>query len=82
MEIRTLGNKIAVTRIAAEKQTSSGIVLQRTDEPDTAIVTSIGPEVDEVQVGDKLLVNWNKAVKVGSDVYVLPITEVVWVYGE
>jgi co-chaperonin GroES (HSP10) len=79
MNIRTLGNKIAVTRVAAEKSTSSGIVLQRTDEPDRAKVESIGPEVDEVQIGDILLVNWNEAQKAG-DYYVLPVTAAIWVF--
>ena len=79
MEIRTLGNKIAIKRIAAEKATASGIVLQRTEEPDRAEVTSIGPEVDEVKVGDVLLVNWNEAQKAG-DLYVMPVTAAIWVF--
>ena len=82
MDIRTLGNKIAVTRIAASKETESGIILKRSDEPDRAKVEVIGPDVDEVQVGDILLVNWNEAVKVEGEYYVLPITGVIWVYGD
>ena len=77
--IRPLGNKVVVERIAAEKATSSGIVLQRTDEPDRAEVVSVGPEVDEVKVGDILLVNWNEAQKAG-DLYVMPVTAAIWVF--
>jgi co-chaperonin GroES (HSP10) len=79
MEIRTLGNKVAVERIAAEKATTSGIVLQRTDEPDRARVVSVGPEVESVKVGEVLLVNWNEAQKAG-DLYVLPETAAIWVF--
>jgi co-chaperonin GroES (HSP10) len=81
MNIRTLGNKIAVQRISAAKQTSSGIILKSTEEPDRAKVLSIGPEVDEVAIGDELLVNWNESVKVEGETYVLPITGVIWVFG-
>jgi co-chaperonin GroES (HSP10) len=82
MNITPLKSKIAVTRIAAEKQTSSGILLQRSDEPDRAKVEVIGPDVDEVAVGDVLLVNWNEASKVDQDSYVLPVSAVIWVFEE
>ena len=76
-----LRDNIIVERIAAEKQTASGIILKRTEEPDRAKVIAIGPKVDEVQIDDELLVNWNKAVKVEGENYVLPITEVIFIYG-
>jgi co-chaperonin GroES (HSP10) len=82
MNIKPLGNKIAITRVAAEKQTDSGIVLQRSDEPDVAIVEVIGPDVEDVQVGDKLLINWNKAVKAQDELYIVTEDEVIWVYEE
>jgi co-chaperonin GroES (HSP10) len=75
-----LRDNIIVNRIAAEKQTASGIILKRTDEPDRAKVVAIGPKVDEVQIDDELLVNWNKAVKVEGENYVVPITEVIFIY--
>ena len=77
-----LRDNIIVERIAAEKQTASGIILKRTEEPDRAKVIAIGPKVDEVQIDDELLVNWNKAVKVEDEQFILPVTEVVLVYGE
>lgn len=80
MIIRPLGNKIVVTRIVPEKTTSFGIILQSADGPDKAKVVAIGPEVEDVQVGDTLLVNWNKSVKAEDDNYVLPATEVIWIY--
>ena len=78
--IKPLGNKIVVSRIAAEKQTSSGIILRSSEEPDKAKVEAIGPDVTEVEVGDVALVNWNKASKAEDETYVLPITEVIWVF--
>jgi co-chaperonin GroES (HSP10) len=78
--MRPLKDNIIVTRIAAEKQTASGIILKHTEAPDRAKVVALGPKVDEVQIGDELLVNWNKAVKVDDEDYVIPITEVVFIY--
>jgi co-chaperonin GroES (HSP10) len=78
--MRPLKDNIIVTRIAAEKQTASGIILKYTEGPDRAKVVALGPKVDEVQIGDELLVNWNKAVKVADEDYVIPITEVVFIY--
>jgi co-chaperonin GroES (HSP10) len=74
-------DNIAVTRIVADKATSSGIILKSSEEPDRAEVIAIGPKVDEVNVGDTVLLNWNKATKVDlNETYVVPITEVVWIY--
>jgi co-chaperonin GroES (HSP10) len=73
-------DNIAVTRIVAEKATSSGIILKSSDEPDRAEVIALGPKVDEVEVGDIVLINWNKASKIQNETYVVPITEVVWIY--
>jgi co-chaperonin GroES (HSP10) len=78
--MKPLRDNIIVERIAAEKQTASGIILKRTEEPDRAKVIALGPKVDEVSIGDELLVNWNKAVKVENENYVIPITEVVFIY--
>ena len=75
-------DNIIVNRIKAERKTESGLILQsNAGEPDKAQVVAIGPKVDEVSVGDLLLVNWNKAVKFEDEQYILPITEVVLVYG-
>jgi co-chaperonin GroES (HSP10) len=75
-----LRDNILVERIAAEKATASGIILKSTGEPDRAVVLAIGSKVDEVQIGEELLVNWNKAVKVEGENYILPIGDVICVY--
>jgi chaperonin GroES len=81
MNIKPLGNRIVIERVEGSKQTESGIILKSSNEPDKAKVVSIGPKVDEVEVGDVILVNWNAAVKSG-DYYVITIDHVVFIYGE
>ena len=81
MNIKPLGNRIVVERIEASKTTESGIILRTSDEPDRAKVLATGPLVDEVQVDDIVLLNWNAATKSG-DHYVVPIDHVIFIYGE
>lgn len=80
MNIVPMKDKIAVERIAGEKSTASGIILRSTQEPDRAVVTAIGPDVTEVKVGDEVLLNWNMATKFDGEMYIVPITEVIFVY--
>ena len=81
MNIKPLANRIVVERIEASKTTESGIILRTSDEPDRAKVLAVGPSVDEVQVNDVVLLNWNAATKTG-DYYVVPIDHVIFIYGE
>jgi co-chaperonin GroES (HSP10) len=78
--MKPLRDNIIVTRIAAEKQTASGIILKHTEGPDRAKVISLGPKVDEVSVGDEVLLNWNRAVKIEGEDYIVPINEVIFIY--
>ena len=81
--MKPLRDNIIVKRVAHERKTESGLILQsNAGEPDKAEVISIGPKVDEVSIGDLLLINWNKAVKVQDEEYIIPITDVILVYGE
>ena len=75
-----LRNNIIVSRVAAEKQTSSGIILKTAEGPDRAKVIALGPKVDEVQIGDEVLLNWNQASKIDNETYVVPITEVIFIF--
>jgi co-chaperonin GroES (HSP10) len=74
-------DNIIVERIAGEKETASGIILKSSQGPDRAKVVALGPLVDEVAIDDELLLNWNKAVKVEDETYIVPITEVIFIYG-
>jgi co-chaperonin GroES (HSP10) len=55
-----LRDNIIVKRAAAEKQTASGIILKSSEGPDKGIVQALGPKVDGVEIGDEVLLNWNK----------------------
>ena len=85
MILKPLKDKIVVSRIAGEKQTEFGIILKSSEGPDKALVESIGPKVDEVAIGDEVLINWNGAVKVSGkeiekELYVVSIEHVILVY--
>jgi co-chaperonin GroES (HSP10) len=73
-------DNIIVIRIAGAKATSSGIILRSAEEPDRAEVIAIGDKVEEVNVGDSVMLNWNKATKIENETYVVPVTEVIWIY--
>lgn len=65
MTFKPLGKKVLVAENKRENQTASGIILeggQGLGESKTGTVMAIGPEVTQVQVGDKILLEWNKAV--------------------
>ena len=85
MDIRPLKDKVLISRIAGEKQTEFGIILKSSEGPDRALVEAIGPKVDEVSVGDEVLINWNGAVKVSGkeldkEYYVIAIEHVILIY--
>lgn len=85
MDIRPLKDKVLISRIAGEKQTEFGIILKSSEGPDKALVESIGPKVDEVSVGDEVLVNWNGAVKVSGkeldkEYYVIAVEHIILIY--
>lgn len=78
--MRPLHNKVLIERIAAEKVSAGGIVLQRTEAPDNAKILAIGPDVKEVAVGEVALVNWNAAIKTQGEQYVIPEDHIIFVY--
>jgi co-chaperonin GroES (HSP10) len=85
MDFKPMKDKVIVSRIAGEKQTEFGIILKTSEGPDRALVESIGPLVDEVSVGDEVLINWNGAVKISGkeldkEYYVVAIEHVVLIY--
>lgn len=85
MDFKPMKDKIIVSRIPGEKQTESGIILKKSEGPDKALIESIGPKVDEVSVGDEVLINWNGAVKISGkeldkEYYVVAIEHVVLIY--
>jgi co-chaperonin GroES (HSP10) len=79
--MRPLHNKVIVERIPGETKTASGIVLQRSDEPDRARILAVGPDANQVSVGEVVLLDWNKAIPSG-DKFVIVEDNIVFVYEE
>jgi co-chaperonin GroES (HSP10) len=74
---RPLGKNVLVERIAAKKETESGIILKSTQEPDKAFIKVIGPDVTEVSVGEIAIVNWNTATKVEDENYIISVDNII-----
>ena len=74
---RPTGRNVLIERIAASKETASGIILKSTEEPDRAKIIAIGTEVDEVSVDEIAVVNWNTATKVENELYIINIDNIV-----
>jgi len=77
---RPTGKNVLVERIAAAKQTESGIILKSTQDPDRAKIIAIGPEIDEITVDEVALVNWNAATKVEDELYIIPIDHIILIF--
>ena len=56
------------------------IILKSSEEPDKAKIEAVGKDVIDVSVGETVLVNWNKAIKIENESYIIPISEVIMVY--
>jgi len=84
MNIKPLHNKILIERLETIKETSSGIILKHSEEPDRAKVLAVGPDADEVQVGDTVQPDWGKAIKAESSekTFLIKIDDIAYIYGE
>ena len=80
MNLTPLRNNVIVEKLKKELTTSSGIILKSSDEADKAKVVAIGPEVNDVEVGNVLLINWNKATKLMDNLYQINVNEVIGVF--
>lgn len=78
MKFVPLNNNIIVKRKDPIKTTSSGIVLQSSLEPDRGIV--VATSTTDVEIGNELLLNWNKAYKIDNEHYRIHINEVIAVF--
>lgn len=75
-----LKQHIIVQRVEGVKETASGIILKTSEEPDKALVVAVAEDIDEVSIGDELLINWNKLAKLDDDHYRIHIDNVIAVY--
>jgi co-chaperonin GroES (HSP10) len=80
MNLTPLRNNVIVEKLEKELTTSSGIILKSTDEADKAKVIAVGSEVTDVAVGNTILINWNKAIKLMDNLYQVNVNEVVAIF--
>jgi co-chaperonin GroES (HSP10) len=80
MNITPLHKNIIIERQENDLTTQSGIILQSTDEADKAVVIAVGNEVEYVDEGEVVLVNWNKAVKIKGKLYKVVEEDIVGVF--
>jgi len=77
-------DKVAVTRVESKKETDSGIIVTRNiNDVDRAKVIAIGPDVVSFEVGNQLLIDWNKAIKSsynGEEIYLIKEEFIVAVF--
>lgn len=71
MQFKPLKDKVLVAENNSETKSEFGIILddaKSVRESKTGTVLAIGPDVTEVQIGDKILLDWSKAtvVKIGD----------------
>ena len=81
MNIKPLHDKVLIERLENVKETTSGIILKHSEEPDRARVLAVGPDVTEVQVGDVVQPDWGKAAAV-QEYFVVKIEDIAYIYGE
>ena len=73
-----LNSNVIVERVEPVTTTASGIVLQSSQEPDKAKVVATAS--DDVQIGELLMINWNKAVKIDKELYRIHVNDVIAVF--
>jgi chaperonin GroES len=73
--LNPLGDYIVAQAEEAESKTASGLYLPEAakEKPKTSVVVAVGPLVQQVKVGDRIVykVYSNTEVKVGKDEYIL-----------
>lgn len=78
MILKALSDNVIVSRLEKNLTSAGGIILRTSDEADKAVVISIGPLVEDfLDCGATVIVNWNKASKVGENTYRLKFEDVI-----
>ena len=71
--------------IEKEKTTASGLILTKADphEANRGLVLAVGPEVEDVKVGEMVLPNWNQGRNVkydGKNIWVVKEEDIVLIF--
>ena len=82
MSVRPLKDNVIIERQEKEQVSAGGIVLPGGDREvaDKAVVVAIGPEVSDINEGDVVLVNWNKASKIDEKIYKVSFEDVIGIF--
>jgi chaperonin GroES len=83
--LQPLRNKLILKLIEKEKVTESGIVLAAVDrdEANKGVVVGIGEGVEDIQILDTVLPDWNKATKTryeDEDYYIIHQDDIVAIF--
>jgi|TARA_R110000796_G_C14237488_1_gene396805 co-chaperonin GroES (HSP10) len=82
MGIKMLGSKVLVTAVEKEQTTSGGIILtaDTTKGSKPGLVLAVGPlAIDEVQSGQRVFLDWNKAMPVDYEGEAAAIIDLDWI---
>jgi len=82
MGIKMLGSKVLVTAVVKEQTTAGGIILtaDTTKGSKPGLVLSVGPlAIDEVESGQRVFLDWNKAMAVDYEGEPAAIIDVDWI---
>ena len=72
MKLNPLNNNLVIKVLPKENVTESGIILPgKKDDSDIAIVCEVGPNVNQVKNGDKIIFNNGKEVKIENEKYII-----------
>ena len=77
MKYFPVNDYVIVQKLAADRTTSSGIILQTSTGSDTAKVIAVADDVKGILVDNVLLIRWSNALKVDGDIYAVSVKEVV-----
>ena len=82
MGIKMLGSKVLVTAVEKEQTTSGGIILtaDTTKGSKPGLVLAVGPlAIDQVQSGQRVFLDWNKAMPVDYEGEAAAIIDLDWI---
>jgi len=85
MKLKAIKNKLIIKLLKNKEFTKVGIFLTATDKAELtkALVLAVGPETQDVQVGDTILPNWNAAEQTKFEketYYIISEDEVVGIF--
>jgi len=83
--LKPIKSKVLLKLIEKEKTTESGIILTKADsaEVNRGTIISIGEDVENVEVGQTVLPNWNAAIKTkyeNVEYYLVDEDEIVLIF--